>query len=122
MFKEVNLVGIFALIVYPIILIGLAISYSTTNQLGWFEVILFLAGYYGSNITVGVGFHRLWSHDTYKTNKFVEFILILFSAGTLQGPALSWASNHFMHHTYTDTEKDPHTPLKYKSRIISSTI
>jgi stearoyl-CoA desaturase (delta-9 desaturase) len=118
MFKEVNLVGVFALIAYPIILIVLAISYAATNQLGWFEAILFLAGYYGSNITVGIGFHRLWSHDTYKTNKFVEFILILFSAGTLQGPALSWASNHFMHHTYTDTEKDPHTPLKYKSRIM----
>ncbi|CAF3786768.1 unnamed protein product [Rotaria magnacalcarata] len=41
----------------------------------------------------------------------------MLSAGTLQGPALSWASNHFKHHTYTDTDLDPHSPLKYKSKV-----
>ena len=118
MFKDLNLVAIFALIIYPIILICLGISYALENSVGWFELILFLTGYYMANISVGLGLHRLWSHDTYKTNKYVEFVLAVLSAGTLQGPALSWASNHFDHHTYTDTEKDPHTPQKYKNRFI----
>lgn len=113
MFKNLNYVATFALIIYPIILICLGISYALTNSVGWFELTLFLAGYYMANISVGLGLHRLWSHDAYKTNKYVEFILAVLSAGTLQGPALSWASNHFDHHTYTDTEKDPHTPQKY---------
>lgn len=113
MFKNLNYIATFALIIYPLILICLGISYALTNSVGWFELILFLAGYYMANISVGLGLHRLWSHDTYKTNKYVEFILAVLSAGTLQGPALSWASNHFDHHTYTDTEKDPHTPQKY---------
>lgn len=118
MLKELNLIGVFALIVYPAILITLFIFYKIDYQLGWFELGLFLTSYYVSNITVGIGFHRLWSHDTYKTNKYVEFILVILSAGTLQGPALSWASNHFVHHTYTDTEKDPHTPSKYENKIM----
>lgn len=113
MFKNLNYIATFALIIYPIILICLGISYALGNSLGWFELILFLTGYYMANISVGLGLHRLWSHDAYKTNKYVEFILAVLSAGTLQGPALSWASNHFDHHTYTDTEKDPHTPQKY---------
>jgi stearoyl-CoA desaturase (delta-9 desaturase) len=75
MFKELNLVGAFALIAYPMILITLAIFYATSHQVGWFEVTLFLTGYYVSNITVGIGFHRLWSHDTYKTNKFVKLTI-----------------------------------------------
>lgn len=115
--QSYNIPAVFALIVYPIFLIILGVKYAVDFQVGWFEVLMFVGGYYISNITVGIGFHRLWSHDSYKTNKYVEFILVLLSAGTLQGPALSWASNHFKHHRYTDTELDPHSPLKYKSKI-----
>lgn len=118
MLKNLNYIAMFALIIYPIIIICLAISYAIGNSVGWFELILFLTGYYMANISVGLGLHRLWSHDTYKTNKCVEFILVVLSAGTLQGPALSWASNHFDHHTYTDTEKDPHTPQKYNGGFV----
>ena len=115
---NINKPAFFALIVYPVILIFLLIHYILAYHIGWFEVILFLLGYYISNITVGVGLHRLWAHDTYKTNSAVELIFSLLSAGTLQGPALSWASNHIDHHTYTDTENDPHSPLKYKSKLL----
>lgn len=115
--SKINYPAFFALVVYPIFIISLVVAYVLGNGFGFFEVCLFLSGYYISNITVGVGLHRLWAHDSYKINKYVEFILVLLSAGTLQGPALSWASNHFRHHTYTDTELDPHSPLKYESKI-----
>ncbi|MDP4709444.1 MAG: fatty acid desaturase [Rickettsiaceae bacterium] len=117
MFKKLDFPAVIALIFLPLTLIVLGILYLIDYQLGWLEILLFISGYYISNITVGIGLHRLWSHDTYKTNKYVEFILAVLAAGTLQGPALSWASNHFKHHTFTDTEKDPHTPLKYENRI-----
>lgn len=117
MLKNINKSAFFVLVIYPIILLALASYYMTNFDLTWLEVSMFLLGYYVSNITVGIGLHRLWSHDSYKTNKYVEFVLVMLSAGTLQGPALSWASNHFKHHTYTDTDKDPHSPLKYKSRV-----
>ena len=118
MIKNINSPAFFVLITYPLMLIAASIAYASIYSLGWFELWMFVVGYYVSNIAVGIGLHRLWSHDSYKTNKFVEFILMMFSAGTLQGPALSWASNHFRHHTYTDTENDPHTPLKYKSKLM----
>lgn len=108
----------FVLIIYPIILSYLGIKYYASHKIGVFEISLFIAGYYGSNIAVGVGFHRLWSHNAFKTNKVVEFILVMMSAGTLQGPVLSWASNHFKHHAYTDKDQDPHSPLKFENRIL----
>ena len=118
MFKNLNYIAIFALIVYPIILIYLLVSYLSEYSFGWLEFTLLALGYYMANISVGLGFHRLWAHDTYKTNKYIEFILAILSAGTLQGPALSWASNHFKHHSFTDTEQDPHTPKKYKNKFL----
>lgn len=118
MSEKINLVAVFALIVYPILLIAYGIYYGLNYSIGWLELGLFVGGYYVSNITVGIGLHRLWSHDTYKINKFIEFILVLLAAGTLQGPVLSWASNHFKHHAYTDTDQDPHSALKYKNKFM----
>ncbi len=118
MLSKLNFIGVFALILYPLLIVALVVNYVIDYQFGWFELILTLVGYYMANISVGVGLHRLWSHDTYKANKYVEFVLAILTAGTLQGPALSWASNHYRHHTFTDTENDPHTPLKYKSRLM----
>lgn len=117
MLKNIDLPAVFALVFLPLILISLAVFYAISYSLGWFELSLFLTGYYVSMITVCVGLHRLWSHDAFKTNKVVEFILAMLAAGTLQGPILSWASNHFKHHSFTDTDQDPHSPLKYKNKI-----
>ena len=105
------------LVVYPIMLIALGIWYGMEYGISSFEILLFAVGYYGANISVGLGLHRLWAHSAYKTNKVVEFILALLSAGTLQGPALVWASDHHNHHAFTDEDNDPHSPLKYKSRL-----
>lgn len=116
--KNINVPAFLALIIYPIVLVVLFIHYTIDHNVGLLEIILLVIGYYGANISVGVGLHRLWSHNAFKTNKFIEFILVMMSAGTLQGPILSWASNHYKHHTYTDKEQDPHSPSKFKNPII----
>jgi stearoyl-CoA desaturase (delta-9 desaturase) len=118
MLKNIDWRAFFVLIIYPFILLYLAIEYFSEHSIGLFEIGLLIAGYYGSNIAVGVGLHRLWSHNAFKTNSFVEFILAVMSAATLQGPVLSWASNHYKHHTYTDKDQDPHTPLKFDNKIL----
>ncbi|XVN43344.1 MAG: fatty acid desaturase [Candidatus Rickettsia vulgarisii] len=118
MLKNIDWRAFFVLVIYPFILLYLAIEYFSEYSIGLFEIGLLVAGYYGSNIAVGLGLHRLWSHNAFKTNSFVEFILVVMSAGTLQGPVLSWASNHYKHHIFTDKDQDPHTPLKYDNKIL----
>lgn len=118
MLKRISWLTFFVLIIYPILLAFLVIKYHINHKIGIFEIGLLIAGYYGSNITVGVGLHRLWSHHAFKTNTAVEFILVIMSAATLQGPALSWASNHYKHHSYTDKDQDPHSPLKFDNKIL----
>ncbi len=118
MLQNINWTAFIALIIYPLFLITLGIHYGIQYDIRWSQIILAIAGYYGSNIAVGVGLHRLWAHNAFKAHKVAEFILVMMSAGTLQGPVLSWASNHYNHHTFTDTEQDPHSPLKYNKGIV----
>ena len=74
--------------------------------------------------TVGItfGFHRYFAHKDYKTNKFLETIMLY--CGVLCGgqSALSWCGVHRMQHAYADTKKDPHSP-KYNKwwQILFST-
>lgn len=113
MANKINIPAFFALIIYPIFLLSLTIYYVMNYDISIYHISIALLGYYGSNIAVGIGLHRLWSHNSFKTNKFVEFILMFMTAGTLQGPILAWASDHYKHHTFTDKEQDPHSPLNY---------
>lgn len=108
-----NPMVVFVLIIYPMIVFGLSGYYFYNWGISGVEVVLFITTYYLANISIGVGLHRCWSHGAYKLNKFVELFFALLSAGTLQGPAIAWCSDHYKHHTYTDKQGDPHSPLKY---------
>jgi stearoyl-CoA desaturase (delta-9 desaturase) len=118
MFKKINWPATIVIVFLPIVLGFLAFSYNKSFGIGKFELLLVIVSYYICNITVGIGLHRLWSHNSYKTNSFVEGVLTLLSAATLQGPVIAWASDHHNHHTFTDTDKDPHSPLKYKNKVL----
>lgn len=114
-FESLYLPAVFVLILYPILMVLFAVFYILKFNFGAFEITCFVCTYYVCSISVGVGLHRYWSHNSFKLNKVVEFILAVFSAATLQGPILVWASDHAKHHAFTDTELDPHSPKKFKN-------
>lgn len=72
------------------------------------ELALFFFYFFATGMSITVGYHRLFSHASYKTNDFVRFLLLFFGAATYEESALKWASQHRQHHQFTDTEKDPH--------------
>ncbi len=58
---------------------------------------------------VTAGFHRYFSHRTYKLNRFFQFIFAFMAQSTAQRGALWWAYLHRKHHKYSDTMKDSHS-------------
>lgn len=118
MLRKLNKPAFLVLIVYPLFLLALLTYYAFHYSLTMQALILAIIGYYGSNIAVGIGLHRLWSHNSYKVHPFVETILAIVSAATLQGPILAWASDHHRHHTFTDKERDPHSPKRFSNPVL----
>lgn len=55
------------------------------------------------------GYHRYFSHKTYKTSRWFQFLIAFFSQTSVQKGALWWASHHRVHHRHSDTEHDPHS-------------
>jgi fatty-acid desaturase len=69
-------------------------------------VLYWVAGSLG----IGMGWHRLMTHRSYKVPKVVECFLIFCGALGLEGGPIQWATTHRIHHAHTDKEGDPHTP------------
>ncbi len=67
---------------------------------------------YISGMAVTTGYHRLYSHLSYKTNPVVEAVLLFFATIATQGSAFKWASDHRKHHAFVDTDRDPYSIKK----------
>ncbi len=61
---------------------------------------------------VGAFFHRYFSHRSYKTSRFAQFIFGFLTLTCVQRGPLWWASHHRNHHKYSDTEFDIHSPVQ----------
>ncbi len=59
------------------------------------------------------GYHRYFSHRSFKTSRFFQFVLAFLGATSIQKDPLWWAAHHRNHHRYTDTAKDVHSPKIY---------
>jgi stearoyl-CoA desaturase (delta-9 desaturase) len=66
----------------------------------------------GGSLGIGIGYHRLLTHRGFKTPKFVEYILSILGTLTVQSGPLTWVTTHRIHHAFTETDKDPHSPIK----------
>jgi stearoyl-CoA desaturase (delta-9 desaturase) len=99
---------------YLIILHILGIySLINLNNVSLSQVIIpFVIGYFITMILgVSIGYHRLISHGSFKTNVFWKIVLLFSGMLSFQGSPLFWGALHRnYHHKHADTDKDPHSP------------
>jgi stearoyl-CoA desaturase (delta-9 desaturase) len=61
---------------------------------------------------VGAGFHRLFSHHGFAVNKLMKRFILWCGTISGQGSAILWVAIHRGgHHRFSDTERDPHSPI-----------
>jgi stearoyl-CoA desaturase (delta-9 desaturase) len=58
-------------------------------------------------------FHRYFSHRSYKTSRWFQFVLAFIATTSAQKGALWWAAHHRHHHKYSDTPEDIHSPKQH---------
>jgi stearoyl-CoA desaturase (delta-9 desaturase) len=57
------------------------------------------------------GYHRYFSHRSYKTSRLFQFVLALLGTSAVQKGPLWWAAIHRHHHRHSDTPNDIHSPI-----------
>lgn len=69
-----------------------------------------LALYFIRMFAITGGYHRYFSHRSYSTSRWFQFILAFVGASSAQKGPIWWASHHRHHHKHSDTEEDIHPP------------
>jgi len=81
---------------------------------GWsWTAVLTAAGLYVLRMFAITGFyHRYFSHRSFKTSRWFQFVIAVIGNSSVQRGPLWWAANHRHHHHHSDEEQDLHSPVR----------
>ena len=75
------------------------------------SVILAITLYVARMFGITAGYHRYFSHRSFKTSRVGQFLLAFLAMSSAQKSVLWWAALHRHHHRHSDQEDDVHSPL-----------
>jgi stearoyl-CoA desaturase (Delta-9 desaturase) len=78
---------------------------------GWRWLLLAVGLYYVRMFGLTAGYHRYFSHRSFRTGRAFQFVLALLGTLSVQKGVLWWAAHHRDHHRYSDTPDDIHSPI-----------
>jgi stearoyl-CoA desaturase (delta-9 desaturase) len=90
--------------VHVLAIVGIAIT-----GVSWLGLLLTLALYLPRMFFVTGAYHRYFSHRSYKTSRWFQFVLALGATFTAQKGVLWWAAHHRVHHKLSDMPGDLHS-------------
>ena len=96
--------------VVPFLLLGFAVWTAWGDQLHWHDVLLFFLMYFLTGVGITVGYHRLFTHRSFKTSAPMRALIGVLGSMAVEGPVIEWVAYHRRHHAFSDEEGDPHSP------------
>jgi len=114
--KVINLIAVLV----PFIGFLVAIVLLWGIAFNWIYLAILVFMYLVTSIGITVGFHRLFTHRSFKTSRPVVAILAALGSMTVEGPVLLWVADHRRHHQHSDDDGDPHSPHLHGSGLLEA--
>jgi stearoyl-CoA desaturase (Delta-9 desaturase) len=76
----------------------------------WQDWVLCAVLYVSRMFFITAGYHRYFSHRSYRMGRVAQFVMALGGTTAVQKGPLWWASHHRLHHRFTDLDDDVHSP------------
>jgi stearoyl-CoA desaturase (delta-9 desaturase) len=105
------MVGVFVGV--PMLALVAAIPVAWGWGLGWHDIVIAAVFYWVSGFGITVGYHRYFTHGSFKAKTGLRVAMAIAGSLALEGPVITWVSDHRRHHKYSDKEGDPHSPWRY---------
>jgi stearoyl-CoA desaturase (delta-9 desaturase) len=102
------LVKIFVLT--PLVAIVAAVPFAWGWGLSWLDIGIGAAFFVVTGLGVTAGYHRLFTHGSFKPKRGLKIALAIAGNMSAQGPVTSWVADHRRHHAFSDRAGDPHSP------------
>lgn len=107
--KEKNWLNILFLSLTPILGVFGTAAYAIAYGVRWWEPVLLIVLFSMVSFSVTAGYHRCFSHRSYRAHPALQAYYLFFGALALQNSALKWSSDHRTHHRYVDRDWDPYS-------------
>jgi stearoyl-CoA desaturase (Delta-9 desaturase) len=105
------LIGVFVAV--PLMAVLAAVPLAWGWGVGWHDIVIAVAFYYVSGLGISMGFHRYFTHGSFKATRAFKIVLAVAGTLAIEGPVLTWVADHRRHHKYSDREGDPHSPWRF---------
>ena len=110
-------IAVYSFAFVPLIALVCAIPFAWGWGLGWTDVAIAGVFYFFSGMGITVGFHRYFTHGSFKAVRPLRNGLAIAGQMAVQGPVIIWVADHRRHHAYSDREGDPHSPWLYGTSV-----
>jgi len=104
-------IGVF--IVLPMLAVLAAIPVALNGLLSWVDAGLILLFWLLTGMGITLGYHRYFTHGSFKAPRWVKIALAIMGSMALQGSLAQWVADHRKHHKFSDEVGDPHSPWRY---------
>jgi stearoyl-CoA desaturase (Delta-9 desaturase) len=95
----------------PFLAMHAAVLLVLTVPFKWSLLAWLFGSYYLRMFAVTGGYHRYFSHRSYKLNRFWQFAMAFLAQTSGQKGVLWWAAHHRDHHLHSDRKTDLHSPV-----------
>jgi stearoyl-CoA desaturase (Delta-9 desaturase) len=113
--KEQVALALFILVPFAALVAAVPVAWG--GWLGWTDVAIAVPMYFLTCGGVTVGFHRGFTHRSFKPNRATKIALAVLGSMAIQGPVVRWVADHRKHHKFSDKDGDPHSPWKYGDTV-----
>jgi stearoyl-CoA desaturase (delta-9 desaturase) len=97
----------------PLLAVVAAIPVAWGGWLSWLDIALVLVMWTITALGITVGYHRFFTHGSFKANRAVKITLGVMGSLALEGSLDQWVADHRKHHKFSDEVGDPHSPWRY---------
>ncbi len=104
-------IGVF--VVVPLLAVVAAIPVAWGSWLSWTDIALLVLFYAVTAAGITIGYHRYFTHGSFKAGRGVKILLALAGSMALEGSIRQWVADHRKHHKYSDEVGDPHSPWRF---------
>jgi stearoyl-CoA desaturase (delta-9 desaturase) len=98
------------IIVGPIVGVAVAIPLLWGRAVSLLDLVLAVILYVVTGHGITVGYHRMFTHRSFRPNRALKIALGIVGSMAIQGSIVSWTANHRRHHAHSDQPGDPHSP------------
>ena len=105
-----ELITIRTFLLVPFLALAVAVPVFWGWGVSWLDLTIGGAFFVVSTLGVTVGYHRYFTHGSFRAKRALRIALAIAGGLAAQGPVIGWVADHRRHHAFSDREGDPHSP------------